>query len=95
MKSVEHLALKPKTLRFRLDSRPRIGDRLGPVALTFRIEIKLGMIGVVGDGARVPEGGMLPGPFADDESRFFPPGLHAAAPALPNDADVAADELEL
>ena len=50
------------------------------------------MVGIVGDGARVPEHGMLPGAVADDKSRLFRPGFHAAATPLPDDSDISLNE---
>ena len=50
------------------------------------------MVGIVGDGARVPEHGMLPGAVADDKSRLFRSGFHAAATPLPDDGDISLNE---
>ena len=48
------------------------------------------MEGVVGDGARIPERGMFPGCFANDERGLLGPGLHAApSPLADHGAEVA------
>src|SRR5438128_1263504 len=54
--------------------------------------IELGMVSIVNNGARVPEHGMLPGAVANDKSRLFRPGFHAAATPLPDDSDINLNE---
>jgi len=84
----KYLPLKGETVLFGLDACPCVAVRFFPAVSAFGVDIKLGVIGVVGDGPGVPDDGMAPGRLADDEGRSFRPSFHAAAPPLANDSNV-------
>ena len=84
----EHLPLKGETDLFRVRTRPRIVVRLFPAVSAFGVAVKFGVVGVVGDGAGVPDGGMPPGRRADSERGFRGPRFHTASATLADDLKV-------
>src|SRR5262245_6855001 len=92
VKAEEHLALKLQTFFFRFNSGPVVRFRLGAMTIIFRVEVKLGVVGIMGDGAGVPQRRMPPGRSADDESRLGLPCLHAAPASLPDYRDIFLDD---
>src|SRR4029453_9233899 len=85
------MPLKSETLLLCFSSRPGVRLWLLTSVGFLGVGIKLGVVGVVGNGAGVPKGGMFPGAFADDEGRRFCPSLHAAAFALADQPQVASN----
>ena len=84
----EHLPLKGEAFLFRFDACPCVIVRFFSTGSIFGIAVQLGVVGVMSDGAGVPDGGMPPGRRADGERRFLGPCFHPAAPTLADDGDV-------
>ena len=91
----EHSTLKGETAFLGFDARPSVIVRFFPVVSAFGVAVKLSMIGVVSDGAGVPDDGMVPGRFAHCERGFLRPRFHTAAPPLANDMNVITNQFEL
>ena len=84
----EHSTLKGETTLLGFDARPGVIVRFFPVVSAFGVAVKLSMIGVVSDGAGVPDNGMSPSCFAHRERGFDRPRFHPAAPPLADNGDV-------
>jgi hypothetical protein len=63
--------------------------------IAFRVEVEFGVIGIVGDGAGVPERGVLPGRLPDRKRRRCEPSFHAAPFGLAYDGEMRTNQSEL
>ena len=81
----KNLGLKDETFCFGFDAGPNVGFRRFARTVCFAAGVKLAMIGVMGDGAGIPDNRMAPRRFADEKSGFLGPGFHAAATRLTDD----------
>ena len=91
----QHAALERETTLLGFDSGPAIGAGLFTAGVLLRLTIEFRVIGVVGDRARVPKDGVLPGRSADNERRAREPSLHAAAAALADHRHARLDKVKL
>jgi hypothetical protein len=89
------VSLERQTFFFRFGSGPGIRVGLSRGIFPFGIAIELGMKGVMRNCAGIPKRRVLPSAPADDKSRLFPPGFHAAAGALADNGDMTHDVVEL
>src|SRR6266545_7201153 len=95
VKGLQDLTLKGQTFFLGFGPAPIVGVRFFAAIFIFRGEVKLGMPGVVGDGAGVPKRGMLPSRRADEEGGHLRPGFHAASSRLADHAEMALYDFEL
>src|SRR5919106_2545446 len=78
----KHLSLESQAFLFRFDAGPGVGVRLLVAEAILCLMVELGVIGVVRNGARIPDYGMAPSTLADHKSWFSRSRLHAATLAL-------------